>query len=139
MGNPASSDSGPTNKIQISVSHGTKTLTLPPFSITVNGTNTQTGSVSLSWTAPVARTDGSPITVSDIAGFTVYYGTSPGSYPNRLNVNNGSATSATIANLLAVTYYLVVTTPDSGSRESSYSSAVAKVVNRSSHYKQLVL
>ena len=99
------------------------------FSSTVNGTETQTGTVTLNWTAPVARTDGSPITMSEIAGFTVHYGTSTGSHPNRLNVDDGSATSATIADLQLGTYYLVVTTRDDAGRESGDSSEVAKVVN----------
>ena len=135
-GTAYSSDIGTTNNIQISVFDGIKTVSLPVFSITVNGANTnpndtetQTGSITLSWVAPVARTDGSPIAMSEIAGFTVYYGTSIGSYPNTLNVNNGSATSATIADLPVGTYYLVVTTRDNEDRESGYSDELAKAVN----------
>jgi hypothetical protein len=135
-GVPYSSATGTTSNIQISVSDGTETVSLPAFSITVNGaetqpndTETQTGSITLSWVAPVARTDGSPIAMSEIAGFTVYYGTSIGRYPNTLNVNNGSATSATIADLPVGTYYLVVTTRDNEGRESGYSDELAKVVN----------
>ena len=128
-GTPGNSDSGATGNIQISVSDATETVSLPAFSITVNGTDTPTGAVTLNWTAPVARTDGSPIAMSEIAGFTVHYGTSEGSHPNRLNVDDGSATSATIADLQLGTYYLVVTTRDDAGRESGDSSEVAKVVN----------
>ncbi|MEA2093007.1 MAG: fibronectin type III domain-containing protein, partial [Pseudomonadota bacterium] len=88
-----------------------------------------TGSASLSWTPPVARTDGNALALSEIAGYTAYYGTSAGNYPNSLNINDGSATSATITNLPLDTYYMVVTTRDSDGRESSYSSEVVKVVN----------
>jgi hypothetical protein len=115
--------------IVISVTDGTDMASLGTFSITVNGTATQTGSVTLNWTAPVARTDGSPIAMSEIAGFTVHYGTSMGSHPNMFNVDDGSATSATIADLQVGTYYLTVTTRDSEGRESGDSSEVAKVVN----------
>jgi hypothetical protein len=90
---------------------------------------TQTGSVTLNWTAPVARTDGSPLSMSEIAGFTVHFGTSTGSHPNMLNVDDGSATSATIADLQVDTYYLTVTTRDSEGRESVDSDEIAKVVN----------
>jgi hypothetical protein len=128
-GTPGNSDTGTTGNIQISVSDGTETVSLPAYSLTVNSTATQTGSVSLSWTAPVARTDGSPLTMSEVAGFTVHYGTSTGSHPNVLNVDDGSATSVTVADLQVGTYYLVVTTRDNEGRESGDSDEVAKVVN----------
>jgi len=128
-GTPADSHVNTYSGIVISVTDGTDAASLGAFSITVNGTATQTGSISLDWTAPVARTDGTPITMSEIAGFTVYYGTSTGSYPNKLSVDDGSTTSATIADLPAGTYYLVVTTRDYEGRESGYSSEVAKMVN----------
>ena len=89
----------------------------------------QTGSAVLNWTAPVARTDGTALSLSEIAGYTVYYGTSTGSHPNRLNVDDGSATSATITDLLLGTYYLAITTRDYEGGESSYSVEVVKIVN----------
>ena len=129
-GSPTDSQANTTySGIVISVTDGTDMASLGTFSITVNGAVTETGSVTLGWTAPVTRTDGSPIAMSEIAGFTVYYGTSTGSRPNMLNVDDGSATSATIADLQVGTYYLVVTTRDYEGRESGDSSEVAKVVN----------
>ena len=128
-GTPTDSHVNTYSGIVISVTDGTDTASLGTFSIIVNGTETQTGSVTLNWTAPVARTDGSPILMSEIAGFTVHYGTSTGSYPNRLSVDDGSATSTTIADLQVGTYYLTVTTRDSEGRESGDSDEVAKVVN----------
>ena len=128
-GGPDDSDAGTFGNIQISVSDGKETVSLPAFSITVNGTETQTGSVTLGWTAPAERADGSPITMSEIAGYTVYYGTEMGSYPNVLNVDDGSATSATLTDLPVGTYYLVVSTRDNEGRESGYSDEVLKVVN----------
>ena len=88
----------------------------------------QTGSAVLKWTAPVARADGSALAMSEIAGYTVYYGTTAGNYPNSLNINNGSATSVSITDLPLDTYYMVVTTRDSGGRESARSSMAAKLV-----------
>jgi hypothetical protein len=126
-GTPGSA--GTFNNIRISVSDGQSTDALPSFSITVNDAAPQTGSVSLSWTAPVARADGSALALSEITGYTVYYGTSSGNYPNALTINDGSATSATISNLPPGTYYVAVTTRDSGGRESSHSSETLKVMN----------
>ena len=88
----------------------------------------QTGSAVLNWTAPVARADGMALAMSEIAGYTVYYGTVAGNYPNSLKINDGSATSVNITNLPLGTYYMIVTTRDSGGRESVESSMVAKLV-----------
>ena len=93
-----------------------------------NNTAAQTGSAVLNWTAPVARADGTALALSEIAGYTVYYGTSTGSLPNRLDVDDGSATSATITDLLLGTYYFAVTTRDYNGGESSYSDEVVKIV-----------
>ena len=87
----------------------------------------QTGSAVLNWTAPVARADGMALAMSEIAGYTVYYGTVAGNYPNSLKINDGSATSVNITNLPLGTYYMVVTTRDSDGRESVESSMVAKL------------
>ena len=46
-----------------------------------------------------------------------------------LNVDDGYATSATIADLQVGTYYLVVTTRDNEGRESGDSGEAEKVVN----------
>jgi hypothetical protein len=89
----------------------------------------QTASLSLSWTAPVTRADGSPISLSEIGGYSVYYGQDTGSYPDSLEIEGGHNTSVTITDLPQGTYYLVLTTRDTDGRESGYSTEVAKVVN----------
>jgi len=81
-----------------------------------------TGSVYLSWVAPVARTDETALALSEIAGYTVYYGKSMGNYSDSLIINDGSATAVTITDLPVGTYYLVLTTRDTDGRESEYSS-----------------
>lgn len=77
----------------------------------------------------MTRADGSALALSEISGYTLYYGASSDNYPNSLTINDGSATSATITDLPPGTYYAVVTTLDSGGRESSYSSEVVIVMN----------
>ena len=86
----------------------------------------QTGNISLHWTAPVTRADGTPLSLSDIDGYHVYYGTSAGSYPNQLNVVDGTAQSATITDIPVGTYYIVMTTYDVTGLESVYSATVTK-------------
>ena len=91
-----------------------------------SGNQPGTGSVNLSWVAPVARADGAAIALSEIAGYTVHYGTSSGNYPDSFYISDGSATAVTVTDLPAGTYYLVVTTRDTDGRESRYSSMATK-------------
>jgi hypothetical protein len=86
-----------------------------------------TGEFSLVWTAPVTRADGTPLSLSEIDGFRIYYGKSAGRYTNYSDVTDGSAQSVTVQGVPVGTYYIVMTTLDSGGRESSYSSTVTKV------------
>jgi hypothetical protein len=74
----------------------------------------------------VTRADGSPISLADIDGYRIYYGTSRGNYPQQVNLTNGTATSTTVKNLPVGTYYLVMTTYDSAGRESAQSGEVTK-------------
>lgn len=89
---------------------------------------TATGSFDLSWTAPTTRSDGTPLSLADIDGFRIYYGKSKGSYPNSLDVKDGSAQSAVVKNIPVGSYYVVMTTYDVSGLESRYSSAIAKNV-----------
>jgi hypothetical protein len=88
-----------------------------------------TGSLSLSWIAPVARADGTPLSLADIDGFHIYYGNKPGSYPYRVKVNDSTAQRATLKNLASGTYYIVMTTYDVHGRESSHSGMVKKTAS----------
>lgn len=99
--------------------------------ITVTGNNgggsdTSTGGFSLSWTAPVIRSDGSPMSLAEIDGYRVYYGSTQGNYPDSVDVSDGTATSATISNVPVGEYYIVMTTYDSDGRESTQSGVVYK-------------
>lgn len=101
----------------------------PQISVPTGGTSPSpaTGSLSLSWTAPTTRADGTPISLSDINGYRIYYGTSKGSHPNQVNITSGSVTSKTIGNLASgKKYYLVMTTYDNSGRESAKSPEINK-------------
>jgi len=87
-----------------------------------------TGSTSLTWTAPVTRADGTPLSLADIGGFYIYYGESEGSYPNRVDLDDGTTQTVTLNDIPVGTYYMVMTTYDVDGRESSYSSVVEKTV-----------
>lgn len=95
---------------------------------TVGGSTSTTGSLSLRWTAPSARSDGSALALSEIGGYRIYYGTSRGNYPGSYDQTNGAATSATVSNLASGTYYLVMSTYDTSGREGPRSAEVTKNV-----------
>lgn len=85
-----------------------------------------TGSIGLKWTAPVTRTDGTPISLADIDGYRIYYGKSSGNYSYRINITDGSSTSVTIRDLPLGVYYMAMTTYDRQGLESRYSSQISK-------------
>jgi hypothetical protein len=117
------SQAGSHNDIVISVSDGTDSVSLPAFSIQVNAL---TGSFSLSWTAPTTRSDGAPISLTEIDGYRVYYGSTQGNYPNSIDITDGTATGTTVNNIPVGDYYLVMTSYDTSGRESAQSGMVNK-------------
>ncbi len=76
-GTPQSGDVGTYSGISITVSDGQAQDTLGPFAITVQAVSL--GSVTLNWTAPTQNEDGT--TLTDLDGYKIYWGTTPGSYP----------------------------------------------------------
>ena len=86
------------------------------------------GSASISWTAPVARADGSPLSLAEIEGYRVYYGDSEGDYPNRIDVSDGTAVELTLSELPPGTHYFVMTTYDDAGRESVFSPVIVKTI-----------
>jgi hypothetical protein len=76
-------------------------------------------SVTLGWNASPS---------ADAAGYNIYYGTTSGSYTNKITV--GNVTSATISNLTAgVTYYFAATTCDTNANESAFSNEASFILS----------
>lgn len=90
--------------------------------IGVGGATTQ--GVALSWVAPAEREDGTPISMAEIAGYRVYYGTSEGVYTNEVDITDSNTMQTALSNLASGTYYIVVTTYDMDGRESAFSQVV---------------
>ena len=116
--------SGTTLTDNISVSSIDGTTRTISISIFGADENTTAANVTLSWVAPAAREDESALSLTAIAGYKIYYGTTPGQYPNSTTINDGSATGYTFNNLSSATYYFVVTTIDVDGRESQYSAEI---------------
>ena len=123
-GTPQAGDVGVYSNIVISVSDGQASASLPAFSIAVDAISL--GSVTLSWTAPTQNEDGT--TLTDLAGYTIYWGTTSGSYPNSVTVDNASVTTYVVENLAPGTYEFVATAFNTSGVESQYSGAATKVV-----------
>ena len=81
----------------------------------------------MSWTPPTENTDGSPLT--DLAGYKIRYGTSPGNYNNTITINNPGLTSYLIDNLASADWYFVMTSFNASGIESSFSTEVSKTIN----------
>ncbi|NOR41763.1 MAG: hypothetical protein GQ572_00390 [Gammaproteobacteria bacterium] len=95
---------------------------------TENSNSSTRTDVNLSWSAPSARDNNEPISLSEIAGYKVYYGTEKRKYPKNINIKDGSATDYTLKNLAAGTYHIALTTYDTAGRESQYSTEIVIVV-----------
>lgn len=124
-GSPGMGDVGSYANIAVSVSDGKATASTPQFSVEV--TQVQLGSVTLSWTAPTQNSDGS--TLTDLDAFKIYYGNSQGSYPNQILIDNASVTTYMVDNLTPNTYFFVATSVNSQGVESEYSNLTQVTVN----------
>ncbi len=81
---------------------------------------------TLFWDAPLTWADGTPLSVDDIGGYKIYYGTSSGNYTDTLNV--GKVTTYPFSNISGGTYYITVTAYDLNGTESDYSNEIVKVL-----------
>jgi hypothetical protein len=90
--------------------------------------STSTEGVSLSWSAPITREDGDLLTLSELEGFRVYYGTDKNALNALVDLNDSSETSYTVTGLSPGVYYFAVTAYDYDGLESGYSEIVSKEV-----------
>jgi hypothetical protein len=123
-GTPGTGSVGTYANITIRVSDGMVVTTLPAFAINVE--QASLGSVTLSWTAPTYREDGTLLT--NLSGYRIRYGTSLGNFPNQLQIPNPGITTCVIENLPAGTYYFVATAYDASGNESQFSGVVSKII-----------
>jgi predicted small lipoprotein YifL len=85
------------------------------------------GVATLGWSPPIYNTDGS--TLMDLAGYKIYYGTSPDLLTNIISISNSGLTSFVIENLSSgKTYYFSITAINSKSVESNLSNITSKYI-----------
>ena len=127
-GTPTASYAGTTAAITISASDGSATASLAPFKIDVTAASTTptAGSATLSWTIPTDNTNGTPAT--NLAGFHIYYGTTPGALHSVITVSGTSTTTYEISNLTSGTYYFEVAAYNSSGVDGVVSNEGSKII-----------
>ena len=123
-GTPGDADIGTYSNVTITVSDGGPNVSLQPFSITVQAISL--GSVTLSWNAPTQNEDGS--TLTDLAGYRIYWGTDPGIYTDFVTIENPSVTTYVVDNLAAGEYEFAAKSFNASGVESRYSDPMTMVV-----------
>jgi hypothetical protein len=80
----------------------------------------------VSWTAPTRWTDSTPISMSEIGGYYIHYGTARGTYTETVQIDDAYVTEHTVTDLTpGETYYFVVTAYDVSGGVSDYSAEVS--------------
>jgi hypothetical protein len=125
-GTPTSAQIGTYSNIVIKVSDGVSTASLPAFNIAVTATASPSGSATLSWTPPTTNTNGS--TLTNLAGYRIYYGTSATSLNQTVQVASAGTSRYVLENLSPATWYFAVRAYTSTGVESSSSSVVTKTI-----------
>jgi hypothetical protein len=123
-GEPTLGDVGTYPNVTISVSNGSSTVSLPAFSIEV--IQSSSGAATLSWTPPTQNTDGTSLT--NLAGYRIYYGTSSTSLTQQIQIANAGMTSYVMSGLGTGTYYFGVRSYNTLGTESELSNIASKAI-----------
>ena len=126
-GTPTAPQVGSYANITITVSDGTATATVGPFTITVSDVANASGSATLSWIAPTQNTDGSSL--GNLAGFRVMYGRTSGNLDQTVNLDNPSLSRYVVENLSSGTWYFAVVAVNAAGQTSQLSNTASKTVS----------
>jgi hypothetical protein len=124
-GTPATAQVGTYSNIVITVSDGKTSQLLPAFTITVAPAS-NSGTASLSWSAPTQNTDGSSLT--NLGGYRVYHGTSAGSLTDVRTISGANTTSFQFTALASGTHYFSITAFNTDGVESALSAVGSKMI-----------
>ena len=97
-----------------------------PATTTTPSVSGSMGSATLSWEAPTANTNGSPLT--DLAGYAIYYGSSPKQLSHTVHIKSVGLQTYVIDDLEPGTWYFAVKSVAANGAESSLSDVVAKTI-----------
>jgi hypothetical protein len=124
-GSPRAGNVGPYTNIVIAVSDGKTRSALSGFTINVSARGT--GSATLSWAPPTQNADGS--TLSNLAGYRIYYGSNANSLDRSIVLNNPGLTRYLVEGLSSARWYFSMTSVDRNGNESRRSETVSKNVS----------
>jgi Fibronectin type III domain len=85
------------------------------------------GTAALSWTAVTTNTDGTPLT--ELAGYTVYYGTAPNNLSTVITLSDPSVTTYLVTNLAPGTWYFAVNAYTETGVQGLLSNIASKTIN----------
>jgi hypothetical protein len=122
-GAPGAADQGNFANISVAVSDGVLSTSLPSFQILVSQAPSK--SATLSWTPPTTATDGS--TITNLAGYRIYYGTDQQALNSVIQVTNAGLTSYSVGNLNAGTYFFAISAVTADGVEGDRSTVASKV------------
>ncbi len=126
-GTPTAADVGTYSNIVVSVSDGQESASATPFTIQVVAAAAASGTADVSWTPPTTNTDGS--TLTNLAGYNIYYGTSPNALNQQVQVSTVGVTNYVISGLTSGTWYFAVTAYTSTGTESGLSNVASKTIS----------
>lgn len=100
-------------------------VTLPRITLR-QGLGIPANSAKLAWDPPTKNEDGTPLT--DLKGYKVFYGPSPGNYTRSLDINDPAATSFQVDNLPSGTWYFSMKAVDTAGNLSKFSNEASKTI-----------
>ncbi len=86
------------------------------------------GVLAINWVAPTEREDGTPLILSEIETYNLYYGSSPGDYQDTIDNSNVTTDSVYISDFPGGTYYFVITTVTYDGLESRFSEEIEIII-----------
>jgi len=102
---------------------GTSTSTASTSSSTSSSSPSVTasgnGTATLTWIAPTQNTNGTEVT--NLAGYTIYYGTDASSLSNTITVAGSTTTTYVVSGLTPGTYYFAVSAYTASGTDSALS------------------
>jgi hypothetical protein len=124
-GTPPEGSNGTFTGIQITVSDGSLTTTMAPFSISV--VEPAVGSAELAWQPPTENEDGTPL--ADLSGYVIRYGKSAGALDQSVRISNPGTTMYLVENLIEGTWYFSLSSVNGSGVESRPTGYVSKTIS----------
>jgi hypothetical protein len=133
-GSAGTAASGPQTAATTPSTPSSSSTTTPASGSTTVGSTTKgttpvkttTGVATLDWMPPTENSDGSVLT--NLAGYTVYYGTSPSNLTQTVKVTNPGLTAYTVTDLSSGIWYFAVTAYSSTGVESTRTGTVSATI-----------